>query len=508
MDIKPVKPIHIALFFAVVLLSLALLSLVFPKDGIKITDELELKFLSFQQINEEAPTYANLDSILREARLMDSLSTVVIEQKKDTVKEKTDKPKIDTIRAAANLLRSKIHRIEYPKGKENMLVPFFSQLNSGSTQKSLIRILHYGDSQIEGDRITRFLRNRFQQKFGGSGPGLLPCFNPVGSNTSMKISTVGPWAKHTVMMRSDSIFPRKNYGILGSCARIETTDSIKKGQLNYKISKYSYLSVRHFKWARLFFGQGAGNFKLSVYEKDKLLLQDVVDGSGSLNYFGLQLEHTPEDLTYEVEGDSLPCFYALSLDQPTGIAIDNIGWRGSRGAEFYKIQTSVLKRFFKELNVKMIIFQFGVNVVPLITNNYGFYERQLIRQLTHLKDAAGEIPILVVGVSDMARKENGWYASYPNIEKIRNAQRNAAFKSNCAFWDMYKAMGGKNSMPAWVFAQPPLAQKDFTHFNFNGAKIIAQMLYNAIMYEVNNKQSESQTAEKTEAASENQAQSL
>jgi lysophospholipase L1-like esterase len=485
MDIKPVKPIHIALFFALVLLLLGFLSFIFPKNGIQLTESLSIKFLSFEQITEDEPVYANLDSILLQAKFTDSLSQVMIEQPKDTVTQKKEVVKIDTVRAVAEKLRSRIQQIEYPNDNRNMFAPLFRQLVSGNTSKSLIRILHYGDSQIEGDRITRFLRNRFQKKYSGSGPGLLPCFKPVSENSSMKISTSGPWRKHTVMMRSDSTFPRKNYGILGSCARLESEGSLKKGSLNYKISKYSYLSARHFKWARLFFGHGAGHFKLSIYEHDTLLLQDMVDGTGPLNYFGLQLGHTPENLTFEVEGDSLPCFYGLSLDQPTGIAVDNIAWRGSRGAEFYKIQTAVLSRFFRQLNVKMIIFQFGVNVVPLIKSNYDFYERQLIRQLTHLKNAAGDIPILVVGVSDMARKENGWYASYPNIEKIRNAQRNAAFKSNCAFWDMYKAMGGKNSMPSWVFANPSLAQKDFTHFNFRGAKIIAQMLYNAIIFELN-----------------------
>jgi hypothetical protein len=44
-------------------------------------------------------------------------------------------------------------------------------------------------------------------------------------------------------------------------------------------------------------------------------------------------------------------------------------------------------------------------------------------------------------------------------------------------------MGGKNSMPSWVFANPPLAQKDFTHFNRKGGHIIAQMFYNALMAE-------------------------
>lgn len=499
MDIKPVKPIHIALFFAVVLLSLALVSLIFPKGGITLSDGIKLKFLSYEHIAEDEPVYVNLDSILKQAQITDSLSQVMVEQKKDTVHTKNKKPKIDTVRAVAEQLRSRIQRIEYPDDNRNMLAPFFRQLVSGNTKKSLIRVLHYGDSQIEGDRITRFLRNRFQKKYSGSGPGLLPCFKPVSENSSMTISTTGPWAKHTVMMRSDSIFPRKNYGILGSCARLESEDSIKKGSINYKISRFSYLSVRHFKWARLFFGHGGSDFKLSIYEQDTLLLQDMVDGTGPLNYYGLQLGHTPENLTFEIEGDSLPCFYGLSLDQPTGIAVDNIAWRGSRGAEFHKMKTAVLSRFFKQLNVKMIIFQFGVNVVPLIKKDYSFYERQMIRQLSHLKNAAGDIPILVVGVSDMARKENGWYASYPNVERIRDAQRNAAFKSNCAFWDMYKAMGGKNSMPSWVFANPTLAQKDFTHFNFRGARIIAQMLYNAIMYELNNFESIAQQTNQKKA---------
>ncbi len=483
MNAKPVKPRDIVLFFALVLVLLALLSWVFPSEGIKLTDDLKIKFLNFEQITAEEPQYANLDSIVAAAEITDSLqqSQMQASTPKDTTQsiEKV----IDTVRASASTLRERIQRLEFPKDNTQMLEPFFRELRSGNVKKSLIRILHYGDSQIEGDRITRYLRNRFQKTYSGSGPGLLPAYEPVSENSSMQITTEGPWEKHTVMMRSDSLFDYRNYGILGSCSVLEGSDSILTGKLNYKISKFSYLSSRHFRWARLFFGRGKGMFDLAIYEKDSLLLKDVVDGSGPLNYFGLQLNHTPEDLTFEVSGDSLPFFYGVSFDQPTGIAVDNIAWRGSRGAEFYKMRTDILSRFFKQLNVKLIVFQFGVNVVPHIVNSYDFYERQLVSQLKHLKRAAGEIPVVVVGVSDMSRKKHGWYESYPNITRIRNAQRNAAFKSNCAFWDMYEAMGGHNSMPAWVFAQPPLARKDFTHFNFRGARIIARMMYNAIMYE-------------------------
>jgi hypothetical protein len=50
---------------------------------------------------------------------------------------------------------------------------------------------------------------------------------------------------------------------------------------------------------------------------------------------------------------------------------------------------------------------------------------------------------------------------------------------------MYEAMGGENSMPSWVFANPALAKKDFTHFTYRGSEIIAQMFYNSLLYEYN-----------------------
>lgn len=81
----------------------------------------------------------------------------------------------------------------------------------------------------------------------------------------------------------------------------------------------------------------------------------------------------------------------------------------------------------------------------------------------------------------MSRKEGEDYVSHPNIEFIRDAQRRAAFKAGCAFWDLYEAMGGKNSMPSWVFADPPLANKDFTHFTPKGARLVSEMLYKALM---------------------------
>ena len=136
---------------------------------------------------------------------------------------------------------------------------------------------------------------------------------------------------------------------------------------------------------------------------------------------------------------------------------------------------------FNKLNVKLIILHFGVNIVPSMKENYDFYENRLYQQLKFLKSLDEQLSIIVMGVSDMSRKVEGHYESYPNIEKIRDAQKNAAFKAKCAFWDTYAAMGGKNSMPSWVFEEPSLARKDFTHFTYKGSVVIAKMFYKALI---------------------------
>ena len=102
------------------------------------------------------------------------------------------------------------------------------------------------------------------------------------------------------------------------------------------------------------------------------------------------------------------------------------------------------------------------------------------------------LSILVIGVSDVSRNGENGYESYPNIEKIRDAQKKAAFDAGCSFWDCFEAMGGKNSMPSWVFANPPLAQKDFVHFNPVGAKIIGEMFYRSFIFEYERYLSEKQ----------------
>ena len=73
-----------------------------------------------------------------------------------------------------------------------------------------------------------------------------------------------------------------------------------------------------------------------------------------------------------------------------------------------------------------------------------------------------------------------------SIKGLVAAQQKMAADNKVLFWNLYEAMGGENSMVAFVDAKPPLANKDYTHLNFLGGKRIASVFAKSLFVEVQN----------------------
>jgi len=67
------------------------------------------------------------------------------------------------------------------------------------------------------------------------------------------------------------------------------------------------------------------------------------------------------------------------------------------------------------------------------------------------------------------------------VPVVRDALKEAAFDAGAAYFDIYEVMGGENSMPLWVNADPPLAAPDYTHFSRRGSNQIAEVFINSLM---------------------------
>ncbi|HAM97391.1 MAG TPA: hypothetical protein DCQ26_02165 [Marinilabiliales bacterium] len=456
---------------------------VFPDDGIRVTDSWTLQFhWDISSLSGHEVSYANINTIIQEnQKLVDQDSLQFLDS--------TENAPLDTLRAAANEFKGKIQPIEYPSGDSSLLLPFFKELDIAHQKR--VRVWHYGDSQIEGDRITGYLRNQFQKRFGGSGPGLMPVVPAHAESSSILHNSSENWYKHAVYFPSDTILSHRKFGVLGSFARFTSyqQDSLPQNfnpvtaSIEFGRSGMAYQSVNHFNNCHIFYGNSHSPFLMRGYINDSLIWFEEVDTTTGTKSIQWELEKAPKKFRIEFEGAKSPDVYGIALDASTGVSVDNLPFRGSAGSEFTRMNQSQFRAMASNLNPGLVIFEFGVNVVPYQVKNFDFYERILTQQLSFLKRTLPDATILVIGVSDMSVRKGNYFETYPSLLKVLQAQKEAAKNTGCAFWDLYSAMGGKNSMPSWVFAEPPLASPDFIHFNRQGGHLVAQMLFNALMHE-------------------------
>lgn len=474
------KPSGIVLFLISVFMLLIACAMIFPKNGIRIGSDLTLEFITPNELFSSDPfRYADISGILKQQDLNDSVLTAIADGSLE---------KADTLRANADSLIKSITRIEYPQNDSTVLAPFFRSLKMLPSSGQLIRIMHYGDSQIEDDRITSLLRNRLQTRFGGSGAGLLPASPLYPYGFSLKQENSENWYRYIGFGKIDTTIPHRRYGALASfCSFMPlgfTPESdTTEAWIRFSLSPYAYQNTRRFSQCRIFYSHNQEPFLNELYLDDELLDADLFPAANNLKVIRWKFNSPSKDLLLKFKGQSSPEIYGIALDGASGVAVDNIPLRGCSGLFFTLFDEQLLAEMYKELNVKLFILQFGGNFVPSGLSNYTGYENWFSSQIRRIRKLCPGAAILVIGVADMSVKDKNHYITNPNVEKVRDALKAAAFKSGAAFWDMYKAMGGRNSMPSWVFANPSLASGDFVHFNARGAKTIAQMFYNSFILE-------------------------
>ncbi len=484
------KPFRIFVFILSVFSVLGLISIIFG-DRNPVIMGLQLKIPSLASfIYQEKPRYKDISHIIKLSNLINDSVILTPDTVKLAAKQKKVKVNISPDNKSCiktDSLRSLTRNIDFPKGNDTLLFQFFSELENLKDSKELIRILHYGDSQIEGDRITSYLRNQLQTRFGGSGIGFLPIVAVNPSSISYIYNISDNWKKYSPLQGSTEDKDGHRYGILLNAARIASASRAGnknevEGWIELKRSNIAYALAQQFQQCRIFYGFNKSPMMVELKQNDAILDAEIVPANVSLKELHWSFD-SPKEITISFKTANSPDVYGIALDAKQGVAVDNIPLRGSSGLEFTKMDLNFLKNFYHKINVKLLILQFGVNIVPIVKDNYDFYEKSFQRQLLALKQTVPNLPIIVIGVSDVSRNGSNGYESYPNIEKIRDAQKRAAFSAGCAFWDVFEVMGGRNSMPSWVFANPPLAQKDFTHFNPIGAKIIGEMFYRSFIRE-------------------------
>ena len=424
----------------------------------------------------------SLDSIVK------SIEEVIkdldkVEEEATTTSKIPDFTKIDT---------SKVERISYPDNR----LAFINQIRE-SLESNSCRIIHYGDSQLEGDRISGYLRNRLQGLYGGAGPGFVPIVQ-VYDQISANVTHSDNWTRHAYFDQTQEKFSHKKYGAYASLSRFTdayaTVDSllldslkIKTATITIGTSAKSYELLRSFNKIGLHYGNAVAPTSVKVYNDGVLIKSEKLIVDGTYHKLAIDLATTPSNLKIELESKISPDFYGLTLDRNGGISLDNVAMRGSSGTIFAGTDGNNFQKMYQQLQPKLLIFQYGGNSVPYLKDSLAVteYAGYLKNHINWVKRKSGNSNVIFIGPSDMTTNEKGQMITYPLLPFLNKTLKQICTANGVAFWSMYDAMGGENSMKHWV--DQGLAATDYTHFSPSGTKIISELFFLALYLDLNDK---------------------
>ncbi|WP_228851227.1 SGNH/GDSL hydrolase family protein [Aegicerativicinus sediminis] len=386
---------------------------------------------------------------------------------------------------------SKIQRIHYPENKSAFIGDIRSSLQSNSC-----RIIHYGDSQIEGDRISSYLRNRLQGMYGGYGPGFIPIVQ-VYEQISAVVTPSGNWSRYAYFDPTQKKFEHKKYGAYNSFSRFTEFPSnptefnldtipVSKATIDIGIPAKSYGRLKTFKTIGLHYGNALAPVKIKVINGGSVIRTDSLNTDGKYHKYQIKLAETPSNLKIELETKISPDFYGITLDTDNGISLDNVAMRGSSGTVFANTNSENFAQMYGGLNPKIVIFQYGGNSVPYMKDSLKVkqYVGYLRNHIRWVQRKTKNSKFIFIGPSDLTTMENGRRISYPLLPFINESLKEMCLENNVAYWSMFDAMGGLNSMPHWV--DQSLAGSDYTHFTFTGSRLISEMFFLALYLDLNN----------------------
>jgi alginate O-acetyltransferase complex protein AlgI len=352
-------------------------------------------------------------------------------------------------------------------------------LDSLKYSEGQTRILYYGDSQIEYDRVTSYLRRSLRKEYGGTGPGLFLPVMPVTYTKSFYVRASSNWRRFNYLSFKNGQINHNDLGPFMAFCRYMPDRQVSSGKVKSWIritpSVYSDKSESKYEFLRILYRNALDYVRIDVRSGNNQVITDTLKISSRINEFVCPL-YNSKNILIDFSGKTSPDIYGISIESKTGVIVDNIPQRGSVGLEFTMVDKENLRDSYKVLSPDLVVLHYGLNLATTIRNDYSYYEKGLSRQLKVLKEISPGTVVMVVGLTDMAYTDGEVIKSYPNIPRIIDAQKTASAESGAVFWDARKAMGGKSSIIKWFGMNPPLAKKDYVHLTDQGADTLARMM--------------------------------
>lgn len=326
-------------------------------------------------------------------------------------------------------------------------------------------ILHIGDSHLQADISTGYVRQQMQFDYGDAGRGLVAPLRLSRTNEPVDyyFRSDNSWSPLKFMSAN---WPR-TMGFTGTALTTSSsTASITVGsRVTDTYSTFSDISVFH-----------AGDAKVLSVTLDDGTVIDNPTTEYHEGFFTVYLPKTTGNATIRFAPERNFSLFGtyLSGNRP-GLFYNVIGNNGATYQSYNRVPD--MGHSVARLHPDLVIISLGTNEA------FGrFDEARMIDQIDRLvydiKRNNPQAQLLLVTPMECQRKGGGGYVINTNVKLIRNTIVQYGKDHHIPVYDWYSIAGGDHASEKWI--KEGLYGRDRVHHTVNGYRVQGFMLYDAL----------------------------
>jgi lysophospholipase L1-like esterase/LysM repeat protein len=407
---------------------------------------------------------------------------------------------------------------------KEVLKPFIDKLN----ENRVSQILFLGDSHIQADWITSFLRNKFQEKYGNAGRGLVFPYAVANSNgpDDFTSATNQTWENFRLVYEQD-VFPQMGASgfVIGNQKESfleikfknpeETFDKIlifndekmngEKFQLykeNQSLSNFVSKSAERIKYtvssgetfpelASKFYttttklaqlnGTGIKNpMEGNSYQIDKIsfnynpdfenLIEKIADYQFSGDKTLVQLSEPLNTFLMKTNAKNGNTFYGFQFlkNVNKGVVFNTLGVNGATYGDFLKYSLQIEQ--LNSIQPDLVMISLGTNE-SLSSITKEDFQKNISDLVSKFKEQNPNLPILLISPTDNRLKSQ-------KIKELVSWIEESAQLKKVAFFNLYEATGGSGYFKKALNKKE--SNTDGVHFLRPGYEFQAEKIWTAI----------------------------
>lgn len=343
------------------------------------------------------------------------------------------------------------------------LAAFLSSLDSlQRNDLPVVRVAHYGDSQIEGDRFTMHLRRALQEPLGNAGVGYVPIISEVANfRVTVRHRFSRNWTQRD--RRGPGPF---QYGtgpgglaFVPAAAGVATASYETRGNLSSVAlglaPAASPLTLR--------FSFGAADTTPTM----------VIPPHAQDTVITVRPAGRSRGVELTASGDA--ALFGLWLQEESrGIAVDNYPRRGSAGDHLVHVAGCAIEREAAVGPTRLVLLMFGINALQDSPNGYEWYGTRLRAVIRNLRRCFPGASILVIGPSLRGVRDPLGVRESRGLPLMAQALRRTAVAEGAAYWDQTAAMRQIASFETW--ATSGMLSADLAHYSDAASRRLGRQL--------------------------------